>query len=62
MTDFLASAYFIAGLFVAGAFVGEAARDKTDRPDAADFLFMLVVGALFWPATLGVRFGRRWLP
>lgn len=62
MSELIALAYFGIGLFVSGAFVGEYAMDEGKEMDAKLALFMLVMGTLLWPATLGMRFYRRLLP
>ena len=62
MSDILAAAYFGIGLFVSGCFIGEYANDEGKRMDVGVATFMLAMGILFWPATLGMRFYRRLLP
>lgn len=57
----MTEAYFVIGLFISGAFVAEAVLDRDDPPKSGLLLFMFVIGTVFWPMALGMRFGRKWL-
>ncbi|UQS95253.1 hypothetical protein Pam5_37 [Pseudanabaena phage Pam5] len=61
MSDIIGAVYLVIGLFVAGAFIAEA-EHASEKPVSTGLIgMMLLLGVLFWPAALGMRFGRKWL-
>jgi len=62
MAELLSIAYFVVGLFVSGAFIGEMHDEEGRKADFGLTVFMFVFGTVFWPAALGMRFGRKYLP